>query len=208
MSEQLRRLCCLLSHVWFCTENSGFRWITFILVTVWTSACDPGHRLPEQLLPHSAWRQWNKAELGINQVTKRDEDDDTAAAPACTSFCVRVWSRKHLATQAPQPLPGFYANHKGCPCWSMLSLAPFPVTIASERALTQSRTLLQPAVGARRRGEAACCAAELITHTERQNAHSFITKVRTQTCSCYCEHPGFFSLQRWGVCSCGSFASR
>lgn len=119
-------------------------------------------------------------------MSKRGQDDDTAAAaPACTLLCVCVWNRKHLTTRARQPLPGFHANHEGCSRWSMLSLAPYSVTIASERALTLSpslplplplsRTLLQLAVGARQRREAACCAAEVITHSDLQ------TKVSTQT---------------------------
>lgn len=82
-----------------------------------------------------------------------------------------VCALKNLTTQADRPLPGLHVDHEGCSCLSMLSLAPFPATIASERELalthTHTHTHSTPAHSGsetERRGEAACCAAELPSH--------------------------------------------
>ena len=120
----------------------------------------------------------------------------------CVCVCVCVCQRESTS-QLNSRFPVTMPTTRGCSCWSMLSLAPSPVTIASEGAHTRahthtlSLTLLQLAVGARRRGEAACCAAVLATHKHRPpNTHSFITKVRTQTCTYRCECPGCSVLFR------------
>ncbi len=157
VAAELQCLCCYLSHLgFFQVKSQVFCW------ELWTVA---DYFYPEHCVNFCTWSRsssdraavtlfWLRRmkQRRINQVSKCGLDDDTAAAaaPACTLLfvcvcmcmcvCVCDWSRKHLTTRARQPLPGFHANLKGCSCWSMLSLAPFPVTIASERAHTHTHT--------------------------------------------------------------------
>lgn len=98
-----------------------------------------------------------------------------------------VCALKNLTTQADRPLPGLHVDHEGCSCLSMLSLALFPATIASERelALTLTLILLQLTVGARRRGEERLPAALRCSHHTsafQAHAHMLLTKVSIHTC--------------------------
>lgn len=119
------------------------------------------------------------AGLGITQILKHGQDHDTAAAaPACAELS---WKAAHNLTGG-DPLPRSPCLPRGLFmfCWSMLRLALFPLTIASERARTDthSQRLSQLAVGARRRGEAARWAAELRAQPNPTNPNGLLNKGR------------------------------
>lgn len=187
-AEQHQWVCELLSHYWFGAATSGLRWITFIPDTVWTSVCDPGRQLPAQLSPHSERREWNKGELGINQVTKGDEDDDTAAAPACTLFSACVEQK------APHNLNSTAASRFLCQPQGLFTLehAQFGSFPCNNSQWERSHTLTHstPAPQWERDGEERLPAVlrSLLHAPSGKHTLPFVTKVSTQTCRCYCEN--------------------
>lgn len=116
--------------------------------------------------------------------------------PALCSLSSR--SPEQAATS--QPLPGFYANHKGCSHWEHAQFGSVPCNNSQlESSHTLTHTLLQPTVGATGKRGGCLLSLQSLSHTERAtNTHFVTTKVSPQTWKYESECVGFgvFSIKR------------
>lgn len=96
--------------------------------------------------------------IQVNDAPAESGDESSDVTWRSGSTCLRFETGAERTHQLHCRFPVSMPTARALLTGSMLSLAPFPVTIASEGAHTHSltHTLVQPTAGATGSGEAAC----------------------------------------------------